>query len=434
MNNAAISIYLDTRHKKANGCYPIKLRVYNPVTKKTKLYPFTKIKSEINNKADILKIINEGFTMQLALDKIQYSNKPRGTNLKLKFFLNECMHKSSNIAESLHPFSFEKFEKEMFDNIPANGNLSSCYQTKIEVLENHHKIGTASNYKLSKKSLDQFASTISKEISFNSITPDFLESYERYMLDELERSETTVSMYLRALRAVYNKAIDDKIIFPEQYPFGKYKYTIPTGDKVIKALTKEQLASLFNGIPKTLEQQKAKDYWFFSFYAQGMNIKDIALLKFQDVKEDSIQYTRAKTKNTGRKKQKIIYITMNEYILDFIKRYKTLSSSPKDHIFPILTKGLSPHEQHKKVKSFTRYINQHFRKYAILNGINEAVSTYWARHSFTNTLINNGASIEFASEALNHSDIRTTQNYVAGFEENRKKEMMKELLKFQLDE
>jgi site-specific recombinase XerD len=49
--------------------------------------------------------------------------------------------------------------------------------------------------------------------------------------------------------------------------------------------------------------------------------------------------------------------------------------------------------------------------------INKDVTTYFARHSFATILKNSGVSVEFISEALGHSDIKTTKNYLASFEE-----------------
>lgn len=430
MNDISISIFLDGRRKKENGCFPIKLRVYNPKTKKVKLYPFSKIKTDAIDKSVILDTVNTGFPSQKKLDEIVYADRPKTDKRILKAFFSETENKASRIAELLVPFTFDEFEKRMFDSIAKTDSLSNCYKNVIDGFERKKSYSTASNYRLSRKSLLVYADKVKKPLSFEILTVQFLEGYESFMLDELERSETTVSMYLRALRAIFNQAIRDKLLLPEQYPFGKHKYTIPTGDKVIKALTKEQLTLLQNGIPKTTEQQKAKDFWFFSFYAQGMNIKDIALLKSQHIQGDSIQYYRAKTKTAGKKKPRLIYIVINDYIANFLKEYRTESHLPTDFVFPIISKSLNAELQYKAVKNFTKFINQNFLKYAKSVGVNEQVSTYWARHSFTNTLANNGASIEFMSEALNHSDIKTTQNYIAGFEETRKKEMMQELMKF----
>lgn len=44
------------------------------------------------------------------------------------------------------------------------------------------------------------------------------------------------------------------------------------------------------------------------------------------------------------------------------------------------------------------------------------ITTYYARHSFATILKRSGASTEFISDALGHSDLKTTKNYLAGFE------------------
>ena len=41
-----------------------------------------------------------------------------------------------------------------------------------------------------------------------------------------------------------------------------------------------------------------------------------------------------------------------------------------------------------------------------------------------------GASVEFISEALGHSNLKTTQNYLASFEDDKKKEVARALTAF----
>jgi integrase len=43
---------------------------------------------------------------------------------------------------------------------------------------------------------------------------------------------------------------------------------------------------------------------------------------------------------------------------------------------------------------------------------------------------NAGASVEFISEALGHSSIQTTRNYLASFDAKTKIELSKELIRF----
>jgi len=56
------------------------------------------------------------------------------------------------------------------------------------------------------------------------------------------------------------------------------------------------------------------------------------------------------------------------------------------------------------------------------------VSTYYtARHSYATVLKRSGAPVSFISESLGHSDIKTTQSYLASFENEAKREITKKL-------
>jgi site-specific recombinase XerD len=44
------------------------------------------------------------------------------------------------------------------------------------------------------------------------------------------------------------------------------------------------------------------------------------------------------------------------------------------------------------------------------------ISTYTARHSYASVLKRSGANIAYISESLGHSNLKTTENYLASFE------------------
>ncbi|MEJ7674804.1 MAG: tyrosine-type recombinase/integrase [Chitinophagaceae bacterium] len=58
------------------------------------------------------------------------------------------------------------------------------------------------------------------------------------------------------------------------------------------------------------------------------------------------------------------------------------------------------------------------------------MTTYTARHSFSTVLKRSGASTEFISEALGHSDVKTTENYLDSFSNDMKKQFALNLSKF----
>ncbi|HPH99954.1 MAG TPA: site-specific integrase, partial [Chitinophagaceae bacterium] len=295
---------------------------------------------------------------------------------------------------------------------------------------------TADSYRNSMESIEDFLqhkSTIKQKavkLSFMEVNPQWLNAYEKYMINTKGRSRTTVAIYLRNLRSVYNMAIKNKEINAEYYPFGKEKYQIPSTRNTKKALSHEELQQLFKVKPQNDYQQKARDFWFFSYSCNGMNIKDIALLRHENIEGDKIVFYRAKTINTTKKDIKPVTAYLTDFSKSVIKKYGNKSKNLKTLVFDIIDDALSDEDNHWKIKNFTRFINQHIKRLAEHHNIVADISTYWARHSFATNAIRKGASMEFVSEALSHSDLKTTQNYFAGFEDSSKKELMDSLMDF----
>ena len=82
---------------------------------------------------------------------------------------------------------------------------------------------------------------------------------------------------------------------------------------------------------------------------------------------------------------------------------------------------MTPTQQRDRIKEFTRDVNSGVRSIVAETGINADITTYSARHSFSTVLKRSGASIEFISEALGHTDVKTTESYLDSFENDMKK-------------
>lgn len=412
--NTTISIFLDTRRELKSGLYPVKLRVYSNELRKAKLY-----KTKFEYSKEEFKSIWE-------------TTKPRKVHQTDRLELEGVLNNTRKKTKGIKPFSFEQYEKKLYLKAGEGENVFYQYQQMINRNTRSGSVGNADVYRLSMKSIkDYLKETTGKEptkLRFIEITPRWLADYENYQLKvrKQKRSRTTVSMYLRTLRAVFNEAIKENEIPSEVYPFGKNKYKIPKVSNVKKALNREQLKRLFEAKPLTPEQKKAKDFWFFSYATSGMNIKDIALLRDKDLQGDTLVYYRAKTINTSDE-AKPIRVYLNDFTRSVIENYR---NDKKGVLFPIITDSMSEVEKQKAVKNFTRFINQNLKKLAKSVGLPEDISTYWARHSFATNAIRGGASMEFVSEALNHSDMNTTKKYFAGFEEETKRELSNNLMDF----
>ena len=73
-------------------------------------------------------------------------------------------------------------------------------------------------------------------------------------------------------------------------------------------------------------------------------------------------------------------------------------------------------------------INKWMKKICSAIGIEVPVTTYTARHTFSTVLKRSGASTEYISQSLGHSDLKTTENYLASFDDDTRREMSKFLL------
>lgn len=412
-----ISIYFEKRRVKENGKFSVKLRVYNKLNNIKKVRYFTTGIDLTEDEFETIWINSENKSL-------------RGANKEMRLKLQAIEARANNEAKQLTVFDFSKFEHKLFRRSSDNNNVKYHFDLVIQKNLKNNKIGTAESYKYTLNSLAEFSETKKKckieKLTFNTITVDWLKEYQNFMITK-GKSYTTVGIYTRTLRVVFNIAIEVNDISNDIYPFGKNKYKIPGTKKVKKALNSKQLKTLFNVEVLNDNEQQAKDFFFFSYTSNGMNFKDIALLKYSDIKEDSFSYYRAKTfDKTAEKTEITIYLT--DFTKSIISKYGNKIKT--GFVFNIITLEDPAEIQYKKIKNFTRLINDHIKRIAKRNDLPVDISTYWARHSFATNSLRKGASMEFISEALNHSDLNVTKSYFAGFEDKAKKEFANSLLDF----
>jgi site-specific recombinase XerD len=413
-----VNLYLDTRRKKENRSFPIKIRVYDGTTKKARLYTTD------------FDLIEKDYNRIFFPDKGQRFRKEE---TEIREDLEGLKNYYSDKIKSLKIFTFEAFEKSIEIK---SGDLSDAfyhYDAYIKQLKDSDRIGTASSYDLSMKSLKSYLKAKKgkepKKLLFQDITVKFLNDYETWMTTN-NKSFTTVGIYLRGLRVIFNWAIELKNTEQDLYPFGVKRYEIPASTNPKKAFDSTQLQTLFQVKAETPEQEKARDFWFFSFVCNGMNMKDILHLKWKNLDDGQIIFVREKTKRTKKANSRPIQVPLTDFAKSFIEQYGTKEGNPNGFIFPILDEKMTAEKLHSVKSNFIRFINQHIKQLAKANGLTADISTYWARHSFATTAVRKKASLEFVSEALGHSDLKTTKNYFAGFEDKTKKEILEDITDF----
>lgn len=188
---AEVSLYLDTRRALKNGTFPLKLHVY--FTAKMERWYGTDY-----------KLSKEAF------EQSYLAAKPRGENKDLKIELDAVIQKAADLAKDLgDSFTFEKFERKMFRTKASANNVIEHFANYVKVLDKNEQIGTASSYDCSIKSITAYLSEGKKNpvmhIPFTALSADVLNKYEQWMVSK-NNSKTTVGIYMRNLRAIFNKA------------------------------------------------------------------------------------------------------------------------------------------------------------------------------------------------------------------------------------
>lgn len=410
---ATPKIYLDTRRSKSNSDkFPLKLKI--TFERNRKYYPIN------------LYVSKEEFRLMEnpALIPKNYPSKKLLKDWSLK--CQAHFIKANKIIDETPDFTFRIFEKKFNRNNHRLDDVYAHYDERIKNLIEDGRINTASNYQCSQRSLQSF----SPILKFKNVSAQFLKDYEKWFLGG-GRSISTVGIYLRPLRAIFNSAIDEGIIPFENYPFGKRKYQIPGARNIKKTLTLEEIKRIYQY--KGLEgswHQKARDFFIFSYLCNGMNMKDIALLKFGNLEGDMIVFKRAKTVYTKRSGSKAISIPVHDEVNHIISRWASKRTEKDEYLFPILEKGITSKRESVLINQFTKMVNQYIRDIAKNLEIDKPISTYYARHSFATILKRSGASTEFIGESLGHSSTKTTLNYLDSFEDETKKEWAKVLTDF----
>lgn len=406
-----INIWLDTRRAKKGKKYPVKIRITSQ--RQRYYYP-----TNINLTEDEFE------------NAVSFKPAPRLKDAHLKMFELERQATATvnKIVDELHTeFSIGLFEKHLNLNTGNYNDVFQCYKRKIAQLNQRGQIKTAQGYETGANALKLF--TGREQLVFSEIDKTFLQNLETYLLGK-KKSLTTIGIYARYLRSIYNEAIDDKLVSQELYPFGRNKYQIPQPANNKRALPDTDLIKLFQYTPEeNTWEEYAKDMWMLSLLCQGMNMKDIANLRYKNIQDDKILFTREKTKRTKKAGQIPIVVYLDDEAKQIISKWGTDNISPNQFVFPIYADDNTPLKNLRNVEQQIKMINKYMRKIAATLEIKQDFTFYAARHSFATTLKRQGRSTEEIQEFLGHTDKKTTERYLASFGDEHKRSIMNDFVK-----
>jgi len=414
-NTLSVTLYLDTRRVKLNGKFPLKLSIYSQQLKKKILFPTDYEFTE----SEFLSAYNNS---RVPTKYRELSNELKSLEIAM-----------TDLAMSIRPFTFDRF-KELQD-IGIHDSQDILVQMQLRYEEGLANNKHLNNWNTSKNSLVRYqeyrTGRIIQSIKLSEIDAGWLRDYEKYMLD-LKRSQATVGIYLRNLRTIFNKAINDGVMSSDLSPFGRGRYVIAETERVNKALTIEELNAFYYLDNLTPLEELSRDYWMFSFFINGINLIDIAMLQEKDINNNVVSFIRWKTRGTRRTKISSINVNISVEAQAIINKYHT-NQSP--FVFPIFDNLPTVDgdvsmwsKQHSNRKAdFNKKLNNGLKGISKKLGPSFKITMYWARHSFATLLAHRGHSVEIISELLGHKDIKTTQGYLGKMDMKKRQQISVEL-------
>ena len=390
---AKISIILRDAQNK-NGLYPIVLRI-------------------IKNRK--VKIITLGMDCQKSNwdEKSSQFNKSMPNHIQKNLVLSKLKQKSWTIIDQFNidevDFTLNQFEEKFRGKESSKITVLEFWEDKIKDLNLAGRTGNARAHHDTKNSFFRFCKN--QKILFKEITVEMLDKFETH-LRSTGSNDGGIGVRMRELRAVFNDAIKKGIVDEKYYPFKTYKVSKLKGKGFKKALSRDEVKKIENldeiAYPHLVE---AKHLFVFSYYTRGMNFFDIMKLRWENIVDDKIIYTRSKTK--GR-----FIIKILEPVSEILSYYKKAKSN-SGYVFPILLHdNLNPIQiENRKAKKLKRF-NSDLKLIAGIVGINKPLTSYVARHSYATNLKQLGVSTDLISQSMGHQNIAITSAYLKDFDDD----------------
>jgi len=368
-----------------NKKHPILLQLIKDRKKKTISLGYSAYPKEWNEKTNLPnnKHPNSKWLTNFIRKKISEADDIRleleGTGKP--FTLNDWAKKLKNQQEVISVFGFTQ---ELVDRLRKQG-----------------KEGNARVYENTLNVFKEFRNN--KDLTFEELDYGIIRKYEDYLAEKGNKTNS-ISVHLRTLRAVYNKAIKEELVNEGYYPFKNYK--IKQEETPKRAVTKEDIDKI-----KALKLDKGstldhiRDYFLFSFYMRGMSFVDLAYLKVKNINNGRLEYARSKTKQK-------FSIKIIDPAMAIINKYNTLED-PDDYVFPIIQR---PGKEDLDYRNALRLFNNKLKDLAKQAKISTTLTTYVSRHTWATVAKRMGVSTAVISEGLGHDSEKTTQIYLDSFE------------------
>lgn len=272
-----------------------------------------------------------------------------------------------------------------------------CLQ--IARLKRLGKIRTSETYTAALRSFSGFMND--REVLFDQLNADLIAEYEAYLKGR-GNSPNTVSFYMRILKAVYNRAVEDGLT-EQRHPFK----SVYTGvEKTLKRAISLNDLKHIKGLDLSLKPNLdfARDMFLFCFYTRGMSFIDMAYLRKKDLQNGILSYRRRKT---GQQ----LFIKWERCMQEIVDKYPI---NETEYLLPIITKR--DEDYRKQYTNELHRVNHLLKKIGKQLDLPILLTMYVGRHSWASIAKSRNVPISVISEGMGHDSENTTQIYLASLD------------------
>ena len=321
--------------------------------------------------------------------------------------IEKCINR---LVQEDAPFTVERII-ELY-TVPEGNYTFLLYGKELLVeLRKIGKVRTAGTYQSALNSFERYLNNRG-DVSLDALDSNQMIAYESWLKGN-GICPNTSSYYMRNLRAIYNRAVEQGFV-AQQNPF-KHVYT--GIDKTRKRAVSLDVVREIRDLNLTKKSLVfARDIFLFSFYTRGMSFVDMAFLKKKDLQNGILTYRRHKT---GQQ----LFIKWEKPMQELIDKYDT---SDIPYLLPIIrNNGMDEWHQYQNE---AHRINRNLKHIGKQMGLGIPLTTYVARHAWASIAQSKNVSLSVISEALGHSSEKVTQIYLDSFENTQMSNAMQNLL------
>lgn len=279
----------------------------------------------------------------------------------------------------------------------SNSDFIAYARKEVDRTRRMGKVRTAEAYASSLNSFQRFWGE-QGDMAFEDIDAALMTEYEAY-LEQDGKCPNTVSFYMRNLRTLYNRAVEEGVT-ENRSPFRRVNTRV---EKTVKRAVTAEIIARIKELELSLHPalEFTRDLFLLCFYLRGMSFVDLAFLKKKDLQNGVLVYRRRKT---GQQ----LCIKWEPSMQEIVRKY-TDPESP--YMLPIIKE--SGKDERRQYLNASHLMNRKLKKIGRMIGCPIKLTFYVSRHGWASIAQSQHIPLPVISEALGHDSEDTTRIYLA---------------------